>query len=126
MEQNPLWAAFTPLLVCTSSLALFIGTIEEAQSLIAMNLCIGFNGCSMKTEENLEVIRHVDIHHMMIETGISLTFHRSLDCPYCEIRSTHAGYAYVTTKFPQKKSEKYTKGFLVKGRNEPCGIRYVF
>lgn len=47
------------------------------------------------------------------------------DCPWCDIRSTHAGYAHVHTKLPTKDKKKHDRACLVKGRNEPCNIRQV-
>ena len=46
----------------------FTGTIEEMERLVAMGLDIGINGCSMKTEENLEVVRAVPLERLQIET----------------------------------------------------------
>ena len=44
------------------------------------------------------------------------------DCPYCDIRNSHAGSKFVQTKFPSVKKEKYKEDSLVKDRNEPCTI----
>lgn len=46
----------------------FTGTLEEMQRLVALNLDIGVNGCSLKTEENLEVVRHIPLERIQIET----------------------------------------------------------
>ena len=46
----------------------------------------------MKTEENCEVVKHVPLDRLMIET----------DCPYCDIRNSHAGAKYVKTVLPRK------------------------
>ena len=46
----------------------FTGTIEEMKRLVAMGLDIGVNGCSMKTEENLEVVKAIPLERMQIET----------------------------------------------------------
>lgn len=73
----------------------------------------GVNGCSLKTKENLDVVRDIPIERLMIET----------DSPYCEIRSTHAGNNFVKSVWPSKKKEKYDQESIVKGRNEPCLVR---
>ena len=46
----------------------FTGTIEEMQRLVDMGLDIGVNGCSMKTEENLDVVRAIPLERLQIET----------------------------------------------------------
>ena len=38
------------------------------EELVALGLSIGVNGCSMKTEENLEVVRRVPLGRLMVET----------------------------------------------------------
>ena len=46
----------------------FTGTIEEMQRLVTLGLDIGVNGCSMKTEENLDVVRAIPLERLQIET----------------------------------------------------------
>ena len=46
----------------------FTGTMEEMENLVAMGFDIGINGCSMKTEENLEVVKRVPMERLQIET----------------------------------------------------------
>jgi len=46
----------------------FTGTVEEMQRLVAMGFDIGINGCSMKTDENLSVVRAVPLERLQIET----------------------------------------------------------
>jgi len=57
----------------------FTGTIEEAKKILDLDLFIGFNGCSLKTAENLKVVEFVPVSRMMIET----------DAPWCDIRHSH-------------------------------------
>lgn len=46
----------------------FTGTMEEMERLVAMGLHIGINGCSLKTEENLAVVRAIPMDRIQIET----------------------------------------------------------
>ena len=58
---------------------------------------MGINGCSLKTEENLSMIRGIPLNKLLLET----------DSPYCEIKKTHAGYKYVKTFCEAVKKEKW-------------------
>ena len=46
----------------------FTGTMEEMHRLIALGVDIGVNGCSLKTEENLEVVKAMPLDRIQIET----------------------------------------------------------
>ena len=47
------------------------------------------------------------------------------DCPWCDIRVTHASFEHVQTKFPTKQEKKWEEGCCVKSRTEPCLIVQV-
>ena len=89
------------------------------QAICELDLFLGINGCSMKTAENCEIVRQIPVERMMVET----------DCPYCDIRNSHASAPHVQTKFPRKAKDKYdpesTDFFVVRDRNEPCTIVQV-
>lgn len=97
----------------------FTGTVEEMKRLVCMGFDIGINGCSMKTEENISVVKEVPLERLQIET----------DGPWCEMRSSHASSRYMdgAPKLSMKaaKKEKWEKGVMVKGRNEPVTIMQV-
>lgn len=96
----------------------FDGSNEEANRFLELGFHIGINGCSLKTESNLDVVRQIPIDKLMLET----------DAPWCEIRPTHASAKYLKDKSLQVasfKKEKWKSGAMVKGRNEPCNIRQV-
>jgi TatD DNase family protein len=97
----------------------FTGTPEEMQILVSMGFDIGINGCSMKTEENLAVVKEVPLERLQIET----------DGPWCEIRASHASSGFLKDGGPTMpkgvKKEKWAKGLMVKGRNEPVTIAQV-
>ncbi|XP_075559122.1 deoxyribonuclease TATDN1 isoform X1 [Dermacentor variabilis] len=93
----------------------FDGSKEEAAAFLDLGLFIGINGCSLKTAENLAVAATIPRERLLIET----------DCPWCEIRPTHAGAKLIRTSFPAKKKERFEAGFMVKGRNEPANLVQV-
>ncbi|RIA92009.1 hypothetical protein C1645_88876 [Glomus cerebriforme] len=97
--------------------------MEEMERAVSLGLYLGINGCSLKTQENLEVMKKVPIDKIMLET----------DAPWCDIRPTHASYKYLNLpeekkllyQSPTRKKEKFELGLMVKGRNEPCCIGQV-
>ncbi|KAK9356820.1 hypothetical protein V1505DRAFT_369366 [Lipomyces doorenjongii] len=99
----------------------FTGTVKEMQSLVALGFSIGVNGCSLKTEENLEVVKAIPLDKIMLET----------DAPWCEIRPSHASNKFLKKNNedvvvpPVVKKEKFVMGSMVRGRCEPCAISQV-
>ncbi|EGW34473.1 uncharacterized protein SPAPADRAFT_59894 [Spathaspora passalidarum NRRL Y-27907] len=69
----------------------FTGTEEELNKLLGLGFYIGINGCSLKTEENVQVASKIPIDRLLIET----------DAPWCEIRKSHASYKYISS-YPNK------------------------
>jgi TatD DNase family protein len=96
----------------------FTGTLEEMQRLVGLGLDIGLNGCSLKTEENLAVVKEIPLERLQIET----------DGPWCEIRPSHASSKLLSGQVEIPKAvrkEKWVEGMMVKGRNEPSCIVQV-
>lgn len=96
----------------------FTGTVDEMRRLVEMGFDIGVNGCSMKTEENIEVVKNIPLNRLQLET----------DGPWCEMRASHASMKHRAAAPPLPKSvkkEKWERGMMVKGRNEPVGIVQV-
>jgi len=97
----------------------FTGSVAELEDLldVAPNVYVGLNGCSLKTEENLEAARRVPLERLLVET----------DAPWCEIKGSHASKPLVKTAFQavDKKKKARGDGKLVKGRCEPAQIVQV-
>ena len=93
----------------------FDDTLDLALSFIELDLYIGINGCSLKKEDNLKVLKDIPLDKILLET----------DCPWCDIRQSHASYQYVQTKFETKNEKKFERGCCVKSRSEPCHIIQV-
>lgn len=111
--------------------------MEEMESLVAMGLDIGVNGCSMKTEENLDVVKAIPLEHLQIETdgpwvrcynGVLLSDVLVADYSKCEMRASHASSKYKddAPALPKSvKKEKWTEDSMIKGRNESATIIHV-
>jgi TatD DNase family protein len=102
----------------------FTGTEAEMWELVEMGFDIGINGCSLKSAENVELVRKVPLERLQLET----------DGPWCEMRSSHASAEYLkgggkeqgeVERWKNVKKEKWVEGAMVKGRNEPCMISRV-
>ncbi|KAF9967810.1 TatD DNase [Mortierella alpina] len=102
----------------------FTGTLEEMQHYIDLGLYIGINGCSLKTEDNLQVAVKIPLDKLLLET----------DGPWCDIRPTHASFKHLSKMTAEeqaiyspasKKKERFEVGSMVKNRNEPCTMGQV-
>lgn len=100
----------------TGVLHSFTGTAAERDAVLGVpGLYLGVNGCSLKTADNIEVVRGIPLNRLLLET----------DAPYCGIRGTHAGVGHVRSTWPAKDKKRWEAGATVKGRVEPCHIRSV-
>ncbi|RPA86436.1 hypothetical protein BJ508DRAFT_411145 [Ascobolus immersus RN42] len=101
----------------------FTGTLEEVQELVELGCYVGINGCSLKTDENLEIVRALPLDRIMLET----------DGPWCEMRKSSAACKLMDKKGVElpdlgplcKKKEKWVEGQRINGRNEPVAIQWV-
>lgn len=89
------------------------GSIQHANQLISMGMHIGINGCSLRTTENLEVVKQLPLDRILVES----------DAPWCEINNTDASFPYVKTHYAS--NDNWDRSSLVKGRNEPINVRQV-
>lgn len=56
----------------------YTGSKNELKDLLDLGLYIGVNGCSFKTEENIEVVKEIPLDRIMLETGKMITNRLSL------------------------------------------------
>ena len=105
----------------------FDGPLHTMKSLVDLDLFIGINGCSLKTAENINVVKEIPINRLLIET----------DAPWCDLRPSHASYPYLQKdlairmenlgipSFKSIKKEKFVLGEMVKSRNEPSNLYQI-
>lgn len=72
----------------------FTGTADQLRMILEANLEVGVNGCSLKTEENLSVVRSIPVDKLHFETGNVLfslgRFVRLADIVLMQIHSTRS------------------------------------
>ncbi|WVQ79419.1 hypothetical protein IAT38_001516 [Cryptococcus sp. DSM 104549] len=99
----------------------FTGTESEMKELVDMGLYIGINGCSLRTDESLEVVKKIPADRLLLET----------DGPWCSPSSTHASHPHMPPADSPlyieraSKPEKFKPGQGVKGRMEPAEVRVI-
>ncbi|KAH3667494.1 hypothetical protein OGAPHI_003143 [Ogataea philodendri] len=65
----------------------FTGTQKELDRLLGYpSVFLSVNGCSLRTEENCQVVARIPLDRLLIET----------DSPWCEIKRTHHSYQFLT------------------------------
>ncbi|RXW14471.1 hypothetical protein EST38_g11381 [Candolleomyces aberdarensis] len=99
----------------------FTGLPEQAVELAEMGFHFSVNGCSLKTEANLDASEQIPLDRLMLET----------DAPWCSMRPSHASWSHLDG-LPRKlreiylprpvKPERFKEGSPVLGRNEPAAI----
>lgn len=46
----------------------YTGDADELKQLLALDLYVGVNGCSLKTQENIEVMKLIPLNRLMLES----------------------------------------------------------
>jgi TatD DNase family protein len=97
----------------------FAGTKEEMLQLVELGLEISVNGISFRTDEQLEMVKHIPLNKLQLET----------DAPWCEVLGNDSKIApYLETAKPlpaSRKHNKFVMGQMVKTRNESCNMERV-
>ena len=63
----------------------FDGSEEEMKQIVDLGFFIGINGCSLRSTENISVVKKLPLENLLIET----------DAPWCEVKKTHVGFDYL-------------------------------
>lgn len=96
----------------------FASLKDEMLQLVKLGLGISMNRVCFRTEEQLEMIRHVPLNWLQLET----------DAPWCEIVLSKEIATYLDNTRPlpaSRKHGKFVSGKMVKGRNESCTMERV-
>ncbi|KAK4686202.1 TatD DNase family protein, partial [Tremellales sp. Uapishka_1] len=93
----------------------FTGSMAEMTELVEMGLHIGINGCGLKTEGNLSVVKEIPLDKLLLET----------DAPWCTPSSTHASFPLlpeIPVVNKVSKPQSWKEGMGVKSRFEPAEV----
>ncbi|XP_054281410.1 deoxyribonuclease TATDN1-like [Macrosteles quadrilineatus] len=93
----------------------FDGTKDEAKQFLDLGYYIGINGCSLRTEETLAMVKSIPLDKLILESN----------APWCLMKPLHAGYRYVRTTYPARAKFHWSPDSMVRGRNEPSNINQV-
>ncbi|GFF84325.1 hypothetical protein V6Z88_004398 [Aspergillus fumigatus] len=97
----------------------FAGSKPEMEQLVNLGLEISVNGISFRMEQQLDMVRHIPLDKLQLET----------DAPWCEVLANDekiAPYLAAARPLPpSRKHQKFLAGQMVKSRNEPCTIERV-
>ncbi|KAF9894803.1 hypothetical protein FE257_004424 [Aspergillus nanangensis] len=97
----------------------FAGSKDEMQRLVGLGFEISVNGISFRTEEQRDMVRHIPLEKLQLET----------DAPWCEVLGADESIApYLAAARdlpPSRKHNKFLPGQMVKTRNESCTIERV-
>lgn len=97
----------------------FAGSKDEMLKLVELGLDISVNGISFRTDKQLDMVKHIPLEGLQLET----------DAPWCEVLSTDAKIAPYLAEArplpPSRKHDKFVLGQMVKTRNESCTIERV-
>lgn len=97
----------------------FVGSREQMEKLVSMNLDVSVNGFSFQTRESLDMVAAIPLKHLQIET----------DAPWGDLKpSSEVVKRYLTNMPPlpaSKKKDKWEAGSMVKERNESCTIARI-
>lgn len=97
----------------------FVGSKSQMEELVEMGLHIGVSGFSFRDETTCDMVKHVPLGYLQIET----------DAPWGEISpNSELAKRYIDDRFAlptRKKKDKFEMGMMVKDRNESCTIGRV-
>ncbi|XP_054281499.1 deoxyribonuclease TATDN1-like [Macrosteles quadrilineatus] len=91
----------------------FQGSPAQARELTRKGFYIGFDGCSLKEKQHLEVAKSVPLNRLLLGTS----------SPRCSVQRPHAGMKLLTTGFFSK-SNRLSQDMVV-GRTEPSHMCHL-
>lgn len=97
----------------------FVGSREQMEKLVSLNLDVSVNGFSFQDRESLDMVAAIPLKQLQIET----------DAPWGELKPSSEVVKRYLTNLPalpaSKKRDKWEAGSMVKERNESCTIARI-